>query len=91
MKNDRNGGEISPEYDLLAGKMGKIYTFGAKNFLIYHELCPSYENLHSMKCLINVYLKSLGSDKLSDTCKWLDMERTWEKNTDDIKFCEPSC
>ena len=32
MKNDRNGGEITPEYDLLVGKMGKIYTFWSKKF-----------------------------------------------------------
>ena len=30
-----------------------------------------------MKCLIHVYLKSLGSDKFSDI--WLDMESILEK------------
>ena len=36
----------------------------------------------------HVYLKSLGSDKFSDI--WLDMESILEKNTDDVKFCEPT-
>ena len=32
MKNDRNSGEISPEYDLCVGEMGKNYAFwGKKN------------------------------------------------------------
>ena len=55
-------------------KGAKIRHFGAKNCLICHEFCPSCENLHSMKCIIHVYLKSLGSDKFSDIR--LDMERT---------------
>ena len=47
-------------------KGAKIRHFGAKNFLICHEFYPSFEDLYSMKCLIHVNFKSLGSDKYSD-------------------------
>ena len=69
-------------------KRAKIRHFGAKNCLIWHEFCPSCKDWYSMKCLIHVYLKSLGSDKFSDI--WLDIESILEKNTDDVKFCEPT-
>ena len=69
-------------------KRAKIRHVGAKNCLICQEFCPSCSDSYSMKCQIHVYLKSRGSDKLSDI--WLDMESILEKKIDDVKFCEPT-
>ena len=47
-------------------KRAKIRHFGVKNCLICHEFCPFCSDWYSMKCLIHVYFKILGSDKFSD-------------------------